>query len=155
MVDALLIGLKRRRHREDRLAVLDGVDPPGAERPTVTQPLDDENCRRRRVSWPDEIPVQRVHQEMRIDRAYRGYQRLAGHLPTERALKVALFGAEHAAPIDVDLELLEIKDLFDRHETFYQPRFARRCGSETCSTLMPTIASPRPRDTLASTSGSS
>ena len=62
--------------------------------------------------------MQRVHQKMRIDRAYRGHQRLAGHLPTERALKVTLFGAEHAAPIDVDLELLEIKYLFDRHGLF-------------------------------------
>ena len=33
---------------------------------------------------------------------------LARDLPTERALKVALFRAEHAAPVDVDLELLEI-----------------------------------------------
>ncbi len=37
----------------------------------------------------------------------------------------------------------------------YQPRSASRCGSGTSSTLMPTIASPSPRETLASTSGSS
>src|SRR3984957_8174062 len=155
VVDALLIGLKGRRHREDRLAVLDRVHPASAERATVAQPLDEENCWRRGISGPDEVPVQRVHQKMRIDRAHRGHQRLAGHLTTEGALKVALFGAEHAAPIDVDLELLEIEDLLDRHEMVYQPRWARRCGSGNCSTLMHTIASPKPRDTLARTSGSS
>src|SRR5262249_40912486 len=37
----------------------------------------------------------------------------------------------------------------------HQPRSARRCGCGISSTLMPTMASPRPRDTLASTSGSS
>ena len=37
----------------------------------------------------------------------------------------------------------------------YQPRSASRCGCAMSSTLMPTIASPRPRDTCARTSGSS
>jgi 5'-phosphate synthase pdxT subunit len=37
----------------------------------------------------------------------------------------------------------------------HQPRSASRCGSGISSTLMPTIASPRPRETLATTSGSS
>ena len=37
----------------------------------------------------------------------------------------------------------------------YQPRSARRCGSGISSTLMPTMASPSPRETLAMTSGSS
>ncbi len=37
----------------------------------------------------------------------------------------------------------------------HQPRSARRCGCGISSTLSPTIASPRPRETLAMTSGSS
>jgi hypothetical protein len=37
----------------------------------------------------------------------------------------------------------------------YQPRVASRWSTGTSSTLMPTIASPSPRDTLAITSGSS
>src|SRR5262249_53292963 len=37
----------------------------------------------------------------------------------------------------------------------YQPRSARRCGAGISSTLMPTIASPKPREALAMTSGSS
>src|SRR4029079_437634 len=37
----------------------------------------------------------------------------------------------------------------------YQPRSARRCGCGISSTLMPTMASPSPRDTFAITSGSS
>jgi hypothetical protein len=37
----------------------------------------------------------------------------------------------------------------------HQPRSARRCGCGISSTLMPTMASPRPRETFAMTSGSS
>ena len=37
----------------------------------------------------------------------------------------------------------------------HQTRSASRCGCGFSSTLMPTIASPRPRETLAMTSGSS
>ena len=37
----------------------------------------------------------------------------------------------------------------------YQPRSDSRCGCGISSTLMPTIASPSPRETLATTSGSS
>ena len=37
----------------------------------------------------------------------------------------------------------------------YQPRSASRCGCGISSTLMPTMASPRPRETFATTSGSS
>ena len=33
----------------------------------------------------------------------------------------------------------------------YQPRSASRCGCGSSSTLMPTMASPRPRETLATT----
>ena len=90
--------------------MLDGVDPPRAKRSTVAQPLDDENRWRRGISGPDEVTVQRVHQEMRIDRAHRGYQRLAGDLPTEGALPVPRFRGEYATAVDVDLELLEIED---------------------------------------------
>ena len=51
----------------------------------------------------------------RVHRADRRHQRLAGDVAAESALQKAGFGAEHAAAIDVDLELLEIEDLFDRH----------------------------------------
>ena len=37
----------------------------------------------------------------------------------------------------------------------HQPRSASRCGAGTSATLMPTMASPRPRDTRAISSGSS
>ena len=49
----------------------------------------------------------------------------------------------------------------DRHQVGvprragHQPRSASRCGCGISSTLMPTMASPRPRETLAITSGSS
>ena len=46
-------------------------------------------------------------------------------------------------------------DTGSRSMPAHQPRSARRCGAGMSSTLMPTIASPSPRDTLAITSGSS
>src|SRR5699024_471527 len=37
----------------------------------------------------------------------------------------------------------------------HQPRSARRCGTGSCSTFSPTIASPRPREALLISAGSS
>jgi hypothetical protein len=55
-------------------------------------------------------------------------------------------GAIGALALVVALALIERR---------YQPRVASRWSTGTSSTLMPTIASPSPRDTLAITSGSS
>ena len=41
-------------------------------------------------------------------------------MAAESALQETGFGAEHLTAVDVDLELLQIEDLFDRH--VYQPR---------------------------------
>ena len=60
--------------------------------------------------------MQRVHLVARVDGAHRGDQRLAGDMAPEGALQKSRFRTEDAAAVDVDLELLEIKDLFDRHE---------------------------------------
>src|SRR5690349_24734859 len=76
-------------------------------------------------------------------------------MSTEGALQEPGLRAEHPTAVDVDLELFEVEDLLDRHTTAYQPRSASRCGWGISSTLMPTMASPSPRDTLAITSGSS
>ena len=115
MMDSALVGLERRRHRKDGLPVLDRVDPPGGERAAVAEALDDEYRGRLGISGPQEVAVQGVHLILGIDRSYRRHQRLAGDVTTERALPVARLRAEDAAAVDVDLELLEIKDLLDRH----------------------------------------
>ena len=59
--------------------------------------------------------MQRVHEIARVDGAHGGDQRLPRDMTAERALPVVRFGTEHAAAVDVDLELFEIKDLLDRH----------------------------------------
>ena len=125
------------------------------ERAAVAEPFDDEDRGRLGVAGPQEVSVQRVHLKLRVHRSHRRDQGLAGDVAAECALQETGFGAEHAPAVDVDLELLEIEDLLDRHACGYQPRSASRCGSAISSTLMPTMASPSPRDTLASTSGSS
>lgn len=60
--------------------------------------------------------MQGVHLKPRIHGAHRRDQRLAGHVSAECPLEVTGFGAEDTAAVDVDLELLEVEDLFDRHE---------------------------------------
>ncbi|CFS17556.1 Uncharacterised protein [Mycobacterium tuberculosis] len=113
--NALLFGLERRRHAEYGFPVLDCVDPPGAERSTVADAFDQKNRALLGISRPKKIAVQRVHHVPRVDGAHRRHQRLAGYMTTESALQEARFGAEHASSVDVDLKLLKIKDLFDRH----------------------------------------
>src|SRR3954468_17445702 len=118
MVDALLVGLERRPHAEDDLAVLDGVDPPGGKRSAVASALDDEHRAFLGVPGSQKITVQRMDLVARVDRADRRDQRLSGHMTAEGPLQEAGVGTEDATPVDVDLELLEIEDLFDRHGLF-------------------------------------
>ena len=54
---------------------------------------------------------------------------------------------------DADARAIDV--LSDRAVRRYQPRSARRCGAARSVTLMPTMASPRPRDTSAMTFASS
>ena len=61
VVDAALGQLERRRQHEDRLAVLDGRDPPDRERPPVAQAVDRVDDRHRGIAGTDEVRVQRVH----------------------------------------------------------------------------------------------
>ena len=74
VLDAALIGLERRRHREDRLAVLDGVHPAGGERAAVAEAFDQVDRRRPGVARPQEVAVQRMHLVARVHRADRRHQ---------------------------------------------------------------------------------
>ena len=100
-------------------AVLDGVDPPGgrtSRRRAVRSTRKTVRCLG--IAGPQEVAVQRVDLIVRVDRTHRRHQRLAGDMATEGALQKPRLRAEDAAAVDVDLELLEIEDLFDRHELF-------------------------------------
>jgi len=46
---------------------------------------------------------------------HRRDQRLACHVAAERALHEPRLGTEDTTAIDVDLELFQVEDLFDRH----------------------------------------
>jgi hypothetical protein len=51
-------------------------------------------------------------------------------MAAERPLQKTRIRAEHAPAVNVDLKLLEVKDLLDRHETFLPAAFGkamRRC----------------------------
>ena len=107
VVEARLGAVEPGLQVEDGLAVLDGDDPPGGEAPAVADAVDLVEDRHRRVARAQEVGVQRVHQAARVvDRACRGDQRLAGHLPAEHPL-AALVGRD--APEDVDLDGLEVE----------------------------------------------
>jgi hypothetical protein len=90
MLKARLPRLKRRRHAEDRLAVLDRHHPPRRERLAVADALDVVNDRPAHVAAAQEIPVERVHLPLARHRLLRRRQRLSQHLT-----------AEHRAPAEV------------------------------------------------------
>ena len=70
----------------------------------------------------------------------------------ESTMKVV---AEHLGSLVTDPVEREVTGRASSSPRRYQPRWASRCGTGMSSTLMPTIASPRPRETFATTSGSS
>ncbi|GAB4724172.1 hypothetical protein MOKP126_37580 [Mycobacterium avium subsp. hominissuis] len=108
--------------------MLNGVDPPGGKRAAVAGALHDEHRALLGVPGPQEVSVQRVHLVARVDRAHRRHQRLAGHMAAEGALEISGIRAEDAPAVDVDLELLEIKDLLDRHGLFLPAAFRQPFG---------------------------
>ncbi len=80
--------LERGAHRQDRLAVLDGVHPAGRERAAVAHALDAEGDRLRVVAGAHEVGVQRVQSAVlpALDGAHRpaaGDDALGEHLTTE------------------------------------------------------------------------
>lgn len=123
MLDPLVAYVERRRHREDRLAVLDGRHAPGAEGAAVADPVDEVDDLHRRVPRPEEVAVQRVDPECGIDSADRRHERLTGHLTTERPRQQRL---RRYAPEDVVLDLFERQDLLDlRHGNSFCAPYAR------------------------------
>ena len=107
---------------EDRLAVLDGHDPPGGERLPVADPVDLVDDGDGRVAGSQEVGVERVDplslaapaavvgetppNPRALDGAPRRHQGLAGHLAAEHPGPVVL--PAHA-PEEVDLQGLEVE----------------------------------------------
>ncbi len=89
---ALLVGLERAGHVEDRLPVLDRDDPARREGPPVADAVDLVEDRDRRVAGAQEVGVQRVHPPA-LDGAAGGHERLRGDLAAEDPLAV-LVGTE-------------------------------------------------------------
>ena len=108
MLEALLGHLERRRHVEDRLAVLDRDDAAVAEALAVARELDLVDDRRIDVARHEEVRVQRVHVAI-LDGVARGRQRLAEHLAAEhaRAAQVAALAAKDPILDALELEQLE------------------------------------------------
>ena len=67
--------------------MLDRVDAAGDERAAVAEAFDDEDRRRLGLPRPQEVTVQGMHLEPRIDRTDRRHQRLAGDVAAESALQ--------------------------------------------------------------------
>ena len=83
VVEAGLVLLEGRDHRQDRLATLQSVRAAGAERAAVPEALDGERDGLADVARPQEVPVQGVRQPVGRDRAPGGEQRLREHLTAE------------------------------------------------------------------------
>ena len=63
--------------------------------------------------------------------------------------------SRHPEPVQNAQVLLDAALQRQHPDGGYHPRSARRCGAGTSLTLMPTMASPSPRESLASSAGSS
>ena len=87
--------------------MLDPDDATGDEGPAVAYAVDFVEDRNRRITRTQEVGVQRVHEELGVDRSRRGDERLAGDLPAEHPLALDV-GAP--APEDVLLDLLQVEE---------------------------------------------
>ena len=83
VVEAGLVLLEGRDHRQDRLSALQRVRAAGAERTAVPQPLDGERDGFAHVAGAQEVAVQGVRQPGLGHRAARGEERLREHLAAE------------------------------------------------------------------------
>jgi hypothetical protein len=110
VLEALLFGLKGRRHGKDRLPVLDGDHAARGEAAAVAAAVDLVKDGGLGIARPEEIGVQRMAGAA-LDRALRRHQRLAQHLAAIDALPAVL--GRHAAE-DVGLDGFEIED-FEEH----------------------------------------
>ena len=84
--------LERRDHREDRLALLEGLDAAGRERARVVDAVDGERDRLQRIAGPQKVAVQRVRQTFFGHRALRRDHGLSEHLPAEHTPAGHRFG---------------------------------------------------------------
>ena len=101
--------MERRRHGEDRLAVLDRHHAAGGEALAVADAVDLVDDRHFGIAAEQEIGVQRMRRPAGdVDGAAGGDQRLPDHLSAEYALPADL---RRAAAKQVQLELLEVEDV--------------------------------------------
>ncbi len=106
VLEAVLVDVERRRHVEDRLAVLDGDDAPGGEAAAVADAVDVVDDRHLGVAELEEVGVHRMHPAVGVDGASCGHQRLGEHLAAVDPVTVAV---EALTPEQVDLERLEVE----------------------------------------------
>ncbi len=110
VLEAFLGPLEVERLVVDRASVLAGEHPAGGEGLAVPDPLDVVDDRDVVVAGQQEVGVQRVHVEVRADRAGRGDERLRGDLAAVDPLPHAL---GLLAAVEVGVELLEVQQ---RHQ---------------------------------------
>ena len=139
MLEAFLGHLERRRHVEDRLAVLDRDDAAVAEALAVARDVDLVDDRRVDVAGDEEVRVQRVHLPA-LDGVARGRQRLTEHLPAEhaRAAQVAALAAKD--PILDALELEQLQEIGEDRahgRYFFSWRFKRAIKLDVSQRLPP------------------
>jgi hypothetical protein len=100
--------MKRNRHGEDRLPVLDRNHAPGGEALAVANAIDLVDDGYLRVTAEQKVGVQRMRRTAGgIDGATGGDQRLADHLPAEDTLPTHL---RRAAAKQIHFQLLEIEN---------------------------------------------
>ncbi len=93
MLHAFFHHLKRGRHGEDRLAVLDRHHTSGGETAAIANPIDFVDDRNRRIARAHEIAVKGMHMPVFDHRSGGRYQRLPDNLTAEHPLPSDLWAA--------------------------------------------------------------
>ena len=139
VLEALLGHLERRRHVEDRLAVLDRDDAAVAETLAVARELDLVDDRCADVARHEEVRVQRVHVPI-LNGVARGRQRLTEHLAAEdtRPAQIAALAAEDPILDALEREQLEKIGEDRAHDRYFLSlRFKRAMRLEVSQRLPP------------------
>ena len=83
MIDSAIVILERGNHRENRFALLVGLNPTGTERPAIAQAVNRKGDGQVYVAGAQKVSVKRMWGTSGIHRAGGGHQTLCQDLATE------------------------------------------------------------------------
>src|ERR1019366_592657 len=112
MLEAWLVGMERRQHGEDRMAVLARGDAPRGEALAIPHAIDVVDDRNLGIARQQEISMHGMRRPA-LDRAHGGDQRLPDHLAAEHTLPADLRAAAAEKVYVQFFEIEKIQQILD------------------------------------------